>query len=742
MSEPAPLFRLDGKPILGTRPASWKLTSGVQPYMAEFDFIPGDADDLLTGNLRPLELEIVADGKSKTFSALYALHSVPGDVPESKVTRVVVADRRWFWTHKIIKRSYNIRRRVGFKRVLQDGSRETSEVVESLWYAPWSSRNDSEPFTAEEILRDVFAEVFIAETEFGGSSSNFLIEDDALAVLGFGQSQLPVEDFELFDRGDLAVQRLLNYLPQTGVYVDAAGTVRVYSKASGGENVQTAGFSPEVGAGVIEKVDLRRIRPREIHVLFQREIEVRFDTVELEVGATSDQFGGTRMFMENVLPSPDFQLTLTNGSDITRGTWITFSEAMRAWGTHPSTGHELTFDLIQRAAVPFLSLFASLKEAGKRDPDNDWASRIAAIERNYRRTYRINRRWMDAIQQLLPYRVSIVEPVRGTRAPAIAYGNHAFVPGMRTLFTQASGDSDLSFAINVTGFEDPGTPARLGPGDKPAAKVNIVDHDQGIIEIDWQVDPSRPFAAVLPSWVEDGNGGTGDTIKPELPGPTGDLTDRSRSISFDSVPEVGSRGPKLSAEHRASVILTAIPGSPNGNGQFQRVKVRPEELGDLLPEGVRGGRFDGPIMEVHVGPQLPGARAFVAWSDDDRETIEGVFGVGPQIVLDTSEALADLILNYEGNVNGRGSLASVARAASARIWASLADRRQGSKTTPVVPNAHPAGWLDSVDFTVSPRGVAESTFSLPGRIPEIDINAWLPASTRALLNRLVTASKV
>lgn len=732
---------LDDRPCLASTVERWHLTSGTSPFVAEFDMVPEDADALFEGDLEPLTLRIANgdDGDSIEVENLYAIERTPGPVPADRITRVKVADRRWFWSRKHIRRGYNVRRRVGHKRVIGDGTRETTLTRQGLWYQPWSARPDDSPYQAFEILESVLQETVTAETQFTSTLAPIEIRPEIQTINGLDQSEQPVQNLKLDDSADAAINRVLAHLPGASLYIDLTGKVVVYSQASSTESEQIddlTSFSTDVG--VIELIDRRRVRPSEIHVLFTRELEVRQDTIELEAGATSDIFGTERRFMENVLPVPDYQLTLTNGDTVARGTWITFSEALRAWGPHPRAG-EITFDLIRRAGVPFLDLWGALAISGTRDPDNDWSARVAAIQAHWRTTYRINRRWTDRVSQWRPYRVGVVDPTRGTRAPAVAYGNHCFIPGQRFMIAEASGEHDLSYAINVQGFNDAGTPPKLQPEDKPAAKMSIVDSDQGIVQIDWSVDPSRPFSAVLPGWVQDGSGANGDITRPNIPGPSADLTDRTRAITFDSVTSRGARPPSLTAEHRAAVILTAIPATSSSNSELERVVVRPPDVDHLLPERARGMECTGPILEIRVRPQT--LTAIVPWSDDDADVIEAAFGVGGVVLAESDSALTPLILNYDGVASGRGSMASVSRALAASALAAMTDRHMGTAAVPLRGDAHPEGWLDTVAFQVTPDGRVETVYALPGDVPQVDMFAFMERGTREVMLELATLGR-
>ena len=126
----------------------------------------------------------------------------------------------------------------------------------------------------------------------------------------------------------------------------------------------------KVGKGHAELINNALVRPRRIHVLFTREVEVRFDFWEkfsyvsgggfgfaANIGANQLELNKARM-MYNVLPVPDWVLPHTTPPKV-MGTWVTFDEALTAWNQAVKPdGVELDLDypLIRRAMVLVLRL--------------------------------------------------------------------------------------------------------------------------------------------------------------------------------------------------------------------------------------------------------------------------------------------------------------------------------------------------------------------------------------------------
>jgi hypothetical protein len=722
---------LGGKPLLGSSDVSWTLREGVRPNIQQFNMVPEDAD-ALAGSRGAVKLVM----NDITVSGLYVLNSSPGENPN--ISRVTVADRRWMWSYKHIRRYYNVRRNIGFKRIKDPVSPpENLSVIAKVWYAKWSLKDPngnadptSSKWRAGDILKDVLKVLSDNETSTFGSGFRVL-NARLLETL----RTLDIENLQVNDSGDQAVSRVLSYLPEAGIYIDYSGNATLYSKSSGREANMISLAGPKiVGQGDVRLVKNDLLRPREVHCLFSYESEVRFDFKESSTDTVTDD---TR-YAENVLPIPDFSLVV-NGETLCQGTFITFDQAFAAWGAPPGFSGPLTHDLVQKSLVPFMDLWAGIGLAGAFAPDADWASRIAAIEIHYRRTYRVQRHWMDKIFALRAYRVSTVDQATGTRAPAIAYSDYCVLTGQRALFNEARGgvaQNDLSYAVNVKGYpldDIIKTTSKAAP-----AHVKILDADQGIIHVDYQIDPYRLFEAILPGLMtlSGSEGSVAPDGLPLIAGPSADITNRGRPISYDAVGKSHIDNiPKLSKNHKIALILTAIPASPNDERVFYRVVVKPSDVRGILP--APAGNALGPIMEIQIGAAVETAR--VPWLDARSSDIEKLFGIGNDV---NPPNLKDLVLNDSAtNTNGAASLQAISRAAAARIYASLVNRFEGEMAADMNGGLHPDGWLSEVNHTIAPNGTAFSKLTLPDKIQPFDIFAFLDSSTRAIILKLATPDR-
>ena len=95
--------------ILNSSPASWTETEGTDPTIEVFDVIPFQLSRLLAneGNT-PVTLRLFSGTLEIIVRNLWVLESAPG--PNPHISRVKLADRRWFWKYKHVgPRRYNIR---------------------------------------------------------------------------------------------------------------------------------------------------------------------------------------------------------------------------------------------------------------------------------------------------------------------------------------------------------------------------------------------------------------------------------------------------------------------------------------------------------------------------------------------------------------------------------------------------------------------------------------------------------
>lgn len=739
-----PKATLGGKTILGSRPARWTFRPGVKPVIEEFDLTPADAKALTAGPPIPINLVM----NDLTVRDVYVLRETPG--PSPHIASVKVADRRWLWERNFIKRTFNLRRHIGLKRLdPRGGLGVVADVVRDVWYAPFSLPNEdknSQPFTARQILELILNDIAQFEgTQISGAQKPSIRFGPYLQGRA---SALPIENMLLDDPGDAAVMRLLAYLPEAQITIDKDGIFFVYSRADGAERFELKNTGPpSVKGDVIDSISFSRMMPREIHVLFTREQELRFDFEEkARVGDTVTLPGGVRTTSDralgNVLKVPDFNFTVgvrdeqdaqVTSRIVSQGTWLSFDDYLASLPiTPPPFSSKLDYEHIRRALVPYIDLWAPLSLAGLGEPDADWSGRISAINHHYRRSYRIPREWMDRIFLLNADRLSIIDPEQqgaGGRAPAMAWSDYCILNTMRPLSIIARQDGfaavvSTPYATNHRGFPSDGLVSRPNARNRlPPITVSIQDHDQGIIRLDYKIDEYRTYEQILP--------GTMDNI----PGPS--LRNRSGAITFDGVDgNFASVAllPTLSAGHKAAVIMSAVPGSPNNDAQLYRIKIKPQDVTSVVPANLTDGlrRAVGPIYEYRVGAEVDTAR--FAWHDSAAQRIvDSWFQRADTPEVDRVN-LDDLLINGGQDDNG-ASLQRVAIGVAAKLYAEFADRIQGNKTTGLDPRQEVDGWLASITHILDREGRTETTYALFEDRIQFSPYSLMDPNTRALVTR-------
>ncbi len=721
--------RLDGIPLLSDPEVSWDLKSGVSPSESVFGVSPEHAHTLLRGSggsLRPVTLEMDdGNGRSVKIESLYVLAEEPRENPN--VAKILVVDRRWFWSHAHVSRAFNTRRVVGSKRRRGPGGvPEIDPLTPEVAYHPATLKN-GKPWKAKDALESVAQNCLNPEAKLNGSRANLTIDP----AIGSRLDNLPLEDVELEDSGDNALARMLTYLPEARVKVRANGDVVIYSALDGADRSFAEDTGPEIiGYGSTSLLMNARLRPQKIHVLFAREHELRFDFTE----SASFTGGENDRRMSNVLPVPDFSLDLANGNTVDQGTWISLVSAFNAWKAPPRLGHlksaQAWFKGLKRVMVPFVDLWTPIGLAGVRDPDADWMGRISAIQEHWRKTYRVSPRWMSRIAQLKPVLLATIDPATGTRAPALVWADYCRLATQRSLWKDLLDDDSFVYGMNFKSHPKSGN---LKDGRPSPARVSVLDSDQGIIHFDFVPDTLRIYQTALPGMLTLEDSGNDNIGLPKDAGPTADIEDVSKPIAFNAISQ-NHKAPTLSDEYKVAVVLTASPATFNtsGNSHLFRVTKKPKDVKKFLPAVSQAGleQAEGPELEIKVNASIETAR--VAWTDSDATLIERSFGIGTT----NPQPIDHLVINKDGPAEGGASLDAIATAIAAQVYGALSDRYQGSRGVPLQSTAEPAGFVDSVRHQVTTQGAMLTSFQWPEKLAQIDMFSFLPDSTRRIVLRL------
>jgi hypothetical protein len=683
---------------------------------------------LAIGNKKPIKLEIKneVNGKSQTFENLWVLRLAPGE--NKFISRIVVADRRWFWSNALVCRDYNMRRKVGTKVATASDQPATNPIVPKYTYQKWSLKSEADPpaskWTPEDVLQDVFKEISKIESDYGGSGFTPQIS----AAVGSSIKGLPVEDMSLHDSGDMALNRVLASFPEAEVALDAKGQVMVYSRVDGTDANVIKTLGPEiVGRGHFEWINQSIMRPGKMRIFFQIESELRVDYKENATSSSTVVEGQDTLHVDNVLPQPDYQLPIGGGPNATaQGTWIGVDYAFNAWGNLPNPfgggSKKLDHPLIQKAFMPFNDLWARTGLIGSFSPNQAWGPRLAAVHGHYRTSFRINSRIMDRIADWKAYRVATIDRTSGQRAPAMAWGDYSFLNNVRSCYKR-KGEA-LYYIFNRKGYPASGI---IDNGASPSpARVTQEDRDQGIIRVEYY-DPFGIYTTFFPSQVDPGSI------------PHGDYTKKgNQSISFDSVGQPGQQLPKLSASMNIAFIFTVVPGSPNNMNRYFMIEVSPDDVKDIVPGGFSTiANCNGPTMNVLIGPGVETAR--VQWLDSRAEDIKKMLGLNRN---ETPPNLKGLVINEgeRGDTGTQGnsvSLWALAKAEAARTWALYADRYLGDGTGDFAPSLSPSGYVERIAHSVTTRGEVVTKVNMKEKADALPIDSLLSSGARSILSKQV-----
>lgn len=722
---------LNGIPLIGSEPVKWTLREGTFPNIETYVMAPDDAKAFV-GNPGPYTLLITPEeGKALKVENLYVLKVLPGSVPFEN--RVMVADRRCWWSlWHLGPRRYNMRRATGVKRLVSNTEfAQPFDTAPDLAYADYSvdsgpvEANSSarRPWVARRIFNDILQTLSDKERRDFGRQFKVIVRDE----VGSKLTPLPVEELQVDDSGDAAVNRILQYFPEAALYINPSGDAVVYSRATGKEADIVKGILPEIAfEGHTDLVKNSNIRPRAIHVLFTRKLEYRVNFIEnsLASGATVTSDGIAADRMDNVLPLPDYSLPV-NGKVLNQGTYITVDDAFRSWGPLPIQGvtRNLDHDIARRAFVPGMDLWEALAITGEQVPQDgtlaDWIGRLAALQSHYRTTFGLSKKLMDKVLLVESFRVATINPQTGQRAPAVAFGDYCIIPTQRLRRKRAGNGEQMPYAINRTAYPTDGGTLDSTVRPSPAV-VSILDEDQGIIHLEYSIDPARTYEMILPSQIES------STI------PTSNIRNQDLPIAFNSVIE-NTQAPMLSSSFKCCVLLTVTPASPNTEAQLHKIVIKPNDVAGLLPDTKAAALNDakGPTMEIRISGAIEVAR--VQWLDARKNDIEKAIGI-----QSGEPDLSGLVIN-EGttSANGGASLNNIALAQAASIYASLVDRYQGEGTGYMNAGLEPAGYVGAIEHNVGIDAVATTRVSFPEDVQPISLFSYLGAGDRKVIMKLV-----
>lgn len=686
--------KLGGVALTLSPGVAWQLQYGVRPFQRTFITSTSRAEKILAKR-GPLTLNIKADGyDSLVVRNLFALQKAPVD--ENNLG-VVVVDIRWKLSRQAITRDYNVRRTTGDFRRIGDTLRpiQTKDVIADYQFRR-ATLNEGQPWKAKEILADILTEL-VGKANFKLGKLRFNIDIEGLILDR--------------DRGDLALARVLSYLPGAKCFVDLQGRLRIVNSLDGseGQAIKNAGSRYRALPGEVVLVDRRVIRPKTVHVQFEPEPEMRFDYDEDRddpaiPSVTAERFkpGEEPRLLENVLPVTDPDMVV-KGKTVTEGTWLPIQEwidGVNAKDDAPLKEDGSKLPPINLAVVraQYLNGFQLLRAQYLRvhlgPADLLWEQRIAALATHWRRTFRVLPQWMDKVRGIKAIRSSIVDQETGNRGKAEAYFDYFMVPSLRNLHKNAGHLNEIGF--NVTGYNALLENAKSGPAD-----IVVLDADSGIFSLVFRTDPWGNAARFAPGKVSAANAAI-----------VAQTMAHSPSLLYKVPLEPG---------WKLAVVLTVSTAVPNNSKRMYSVPVVISDAFSKLGGVKVPGAADGPDWFIGISSGVETAR-FI-WSDASTTIIEkAVFGQAdwPKELL-TNQAETD----------------AVAKGTAARVHSLLIDRFEGEQFVKINPKILPTGSMSVVTHSILPSGAAITRMALPQITQAPDLYSLLPDGVRKILQKQV-----
>lgn len=686
-----PKITYAGVEIAAVSSVGWRFTTGTRPYLGTFSVHKDDWDRKLKAKLgKDGDLSITdSRGKRLLIKALTLLYEQPSDGPNRRT--FVLADLRWRWAYLLISRDFNSPKKTGDRTAEINVPYEGFVTVDQYDYKGFSLIGGEDVWTAKEALEDVLDQLKFELKSFRSVLDDFPIDE---TYGNAGQREFTLQNVTLRDQGDIALARLLGYIPGATLWVDPQGVVRIINGADLAKAeayFKSLPFATWDGESAVI-VERKGIRPKEIIIHYQREVEVLLEFEDDFSDQTTAQPVPTEPYIENVIPTVDDKTTVTEydpilkksitKEDLPPGTWVEF----RAWlaamdDDRPPNSDPWTFDTIKKHWLAG-DLDGALGAGGKDlDEDANISMRIQAIKQHFRQSFRINQLLNDRSRNLVNARVALVDPITGARAPAAVWGQACIIPSAKgKMMTKRKDPQGFKYLRNVDYLAPSENPSRRIINTSPGpTKVNFIDRELGIFRLDWIVSPYGTDQSFIPCHIEpEGTNQPGS--------PTRDMGDQDDKpvLGGGAKVESGTNGIFLADSMRYKIMLTIIPGAPNSKRIFHKETITAEDVRKFTEGDWRIQDGEGPPLEIFIPPTEATAR--FAWKQDEKAkaTVGKLFGLDKE--SPTEAGIDDRELEGFLLMNEQRELYSHSRAVASEFYASFADSIQGRVSTVIPPN--------------------------------------------------------
>ncbi len=683
-----PRITYAGVELSASSSISWKFITGTRPHMEKFTAYHRDWFGKLKPRMgQPNDLVITdARGVSLTISNLTLLHEVPSAKPKER--SFILADLRWRWQYPLISRDYNVPKKTGDRTAQVNVPFPGYVTTDNYDYKGFSLQGGENVWTSRAALEDVLHQLQRETTGFSYTIDSFPIVE----TTGEGR-EFTLQNVTLRDQGDVALSRLLAYIPGATLWVDASGTVRIINGADLAATEEYFASLPNAtwDGDFAVVVDRKAIRPSKVVVHYQREVEVLLEFSDDYSGGTVASPSYSRPYIENVIQTVDDKTTVTEydpilkrritKTDLPPGTWVEF----RAWLTAMNlkdtpSSDPWTFDTLKMHWMN--TALDGVLGGGELDNEENAniSMRIQAIKQHFRQTFRINRRMMDRVRDLQNVSASLIDPYTGARAPSRVWGQATIMASAKGERMTARKNEDKAYVYRVVDYYAP-TQNEFANNTIQAPhgphRVTVLDRDLGIFRLDGVLSPYGTESMMLPCLLDDE---MGQHSSPQRNLALQDTKPMGTGVKIES----GSNSVFLADTLSYRVLLTMIPGAPNNKKVFHKVEITASDVESFTEGDWRIGSGQGPTLEVFVAPTEATAR--FAWQTDS----EASATVGALLGIDGDDPISGGIDGEElpGYVliNAQRELFSHSRAVATEIYSAFADSIQGRVATVLPEN--------------------------------------------------------
>ena len=718
--------KLDGFTLPVEAKGGWTLKNGTAPVRRTFR-MPIPLANKLLKNAKDGKSRLEIDGRDGRpgaafgeayayFAKLTILGSGPTDSPYE--TELVVADSRWRWKYQHVFGSFNIPRKTGtIRRIGSAEQQATQKLADTIGFFAWSLNGGRKKWTAFEVMTVVMDQVVGKQNWRYINTGNLVFAD--------------IQDLTIDGPADAAIGQMLSDPAFGGaldLYHDKNGDIIIYNRLDGEERPLVG--APRISGAIYEdhinlkkpaiinqplwSVQDRRLeRPKEVHVLFERRIELRIDLITrlAQLGATIDPIKPP-LYGTNVMPSPeDFQ---HQGRTIIAEQWIDLEFYLDFLKTKTPPGLLNLSEnvLVKGWASNLLERYPEVDDSGL------WGRRVDYIRQHYRLTWQVEKTWRDRIRELKAERLTSEDRTTGTRPNAAVFANYAQFNTWRSnsprfnsnkqhpqdivnnRFANRIGGKGNSIAGPIRGTDY----TKLSPSP---AFVSIIDNEQCIVHFEFGKgsDNSYQVSRYIRSALTRGSI------------PSDDPTKGNQWLQFAA----------LESPYDASMILAADLGAPADNRRYHRVIINGLQAQTSLPTQ-RQGVAKGPILEVRVKPAILVAR--VGW-EDKKSKLDDIYSP-----LGSGQGLPSFINNLPTPIN-KTNLEKYALGVAAKAYASYLDRVEGGLTTGINTKMTIQGTASEVSFEADPTLGAVTKVVMPAEAPLYDLAAVLPKSVRRVVDRII-----